>query len=264
MSGEILSGLLEIAKVPGLMKEVYGDLAKPGVSQVGKMFGTILGLGNTALWPIAFANGAAEIALKENLERLRVRLSKVPIEQVLPAAPEIGVPLAEKMAISRDASIANLYVELLAKASIENQSALVHPAFIGMLEALSPDEAYLLPYFNNRLPKIDIILSSDDGATFRYVFKNQINLSLPRPLEFPINFFSYLNNLQRLGVIEISDTLRVKEDGDPYLPLEAIYRPMAESMATPNSNEKAIVKRGMISATEFGKLFIRACTQALE
>lgn len=263
MNGEILSGLLEITKVPGLMKEVYGDLAKPGVSQVGKMFGTILGLGNTALWPIAFANGAAEIALRENLERLRIRLSKIPIEQVIPAVPEIGVPLAEKIAISRDVSIAVLYVELLAKASIESQSALVHPAFIAMLEALSPDEAYLLPYFNNRLPKIDIKLSSDGGVTFRYVLKNKINLSLPRPLEFPINFSGYLNNLQRLGIIEISDTLRVKEDPDPYLPLEAVYRALAESMTTPDSNEEAIVNRGMISATEFGKLFIRACTQTL-
>jgi hypothetical protein len=32
-----------------LLKEIYTDLAKPGVSQVGLAIGTILGLGNTAL-----------------------------------------------------------------------------------------------------------------------------------------------------------------------------------------------------------------------
>jgi hypothetical protein len=41
-----------IASVPELMKEIYSDLAKPGVSQVGKNLGCILGLGNTALYPI--------------------------------------------------------------------------------------------------------------------------------------------------------------------------------------------------------------------
>lgn len=46
-------------KVPGLIVEVYGDLAKPGVQQVGKALETVLGLGNTILWPLALANARA-------------------------------------------------------------------------------------------------------------------------------------------------------------------------------------------------------------
>jgi len=46
----------EVIQTPGLLKEIYGDLAKPGVSQVGKALSTVVGLGNTILWPVALLN----------------------------------------------------------------------------------------------------------------------------------------------------------------------------------------------------------------
>lgn len=259
MSGELIAVLRELGKAPGLLKEVYGDLAKPGVTEVGKAIGNILGLGNTALWPIALANGAADIALKANLERLRVRLSSVPSTDISQVPPEVGVPLTEKMAIIRDGSIAALYVELLAKASINFQSHFVHPAFVNLVENLSPDEAYILPYFEKRLPKVDVRLVADSGTVFKYVFKNRIELPLPRSLDFPINFDGYINNLQRLGIIEISDNLQIKEEIDPYQLLINMYGPLSESIAKSDGFGKPVITKGMISPTEFGKLFIRAC-----
>ena len=65
----------EITQIPGLLKEVYGDLAKPGVEQVGKALGTVIGLGNTILWPIALANEKAstvkrgQVQIKPNVLR---------------------------------------------------------------------------------------------------------------------------------------------------------------------------------------------------
>jgi len=55
----------------GLLKEVYGDLVKPGVSQVGQAIGTILGLGNTVLWPIQMLNEKARLTIELNLESYR-------------------------------------------------------------------------------------------------------------------------------------------------------------------------------------------------
>jgi len=39
-----------------LIKEIYGDLAKPGVTQVGNALGTVIGLLNTCLSPIKYLN----------------------------------------------------------------------------------------------------------------------------------------------------------------------------------------------------------------
>ena len=64
----------EIAQSPAILKEIYGDLTKPSVQQVGKALGTIIGLGNTVLWPFALLNEKAKIALERNLERYRIIL----------------------------------------------------------------------------------------------------------------------------------------------------------------------------------------------
>ena len=53
-----------------LLKEIYGDLLKPGVSQVGKAIGTLIGLGNTILWPLLLLNESARIAIDKNLENI--------------------------------------------------------------------------------------------------------------------------------------------------------------------------------------------------
>lgn len=69
------NGWLQVAqeglKVPGLLIEIYGDIARPGVRQVGKALETVIGLGNTILWPIALANEHSRMALENNLERYR-------------------------------------------------------------------------------------------------------------------------------------------------------------------------------------------------
>ena len=95
----------EALKIPALLVEIYGDLARPGVRQVGKALENVLGFGNTILWPIAWANERSRIALESNLERYRVRMEQVPQEKVIAVAPEIGVPIAEKLAYVRDENV---------------------------------------------------------------------------------------------------------------------------------------------------------------
>ena len=94
MDDELLNSL---TRSPEILLEVYRDLAKPGVQQVGKALGTVLGLGNTILWPIHLINEKSRLALESNLERYRVKLEHVSQEDICSVAPEIGVPIAEKL-----------------------------------------------------------------------------------------------------------------------------------------------------------------------
>ena len=109
--------LKELAQVPGLLKEIYGDLAKPGAAQAGKALSTIIGLGNTILWPFALANERAKIALEANLQKYRIRMESTPEEEVVEVAPEIGTPIAEKLGYVTNEQLSDMYIELLAKAS---------------------------------------------------------------------------------------------------------------------------------------------------
>ena len=56
----LLPMIKEALQLPGLLKEIYGDALKPGVSQVGKALGTILGLGTTVLLPVYWVNERRE------------------------------------------------------------------------------------------------------------------------------------------------------------------------------------------------------------
>jgi hypothetical protein len=111
----ILAGALAAHR--GLIKEIYGDLVKPGVTQVGKAVETILGLGNTILWPLQMLNGRAKIALENNFEKYREQLKDVSEADIISVRPEVGVPILEKLAYVTDDEISQLYINLLAKAS---------------------------------------------------------------------------------------------------------------------------------------------------
>ena len=81
----------------GILKEIYVDVARPGVSQVGQAIGTIIGLGNIILWPLQLLNERAKVALERNLENYRERLKQVPESDITPVRPEVGVPILENL-----------------------------------------------------------------------------------------------------------------------------------------------------------------------
>ena len=145
----ILAGALTAHK--DLIQEIYGDLFKPGVSQVGKALETILGLGNTILWPIQVLNGRAKIALENNFEKYRQQLKDVSDADIISVRPEVGVPILEKLAYVTDDEISDLYINLLAKASTTQTAQFAHPSFVNIINNLSPDEAILLKSFRGIL-----------------------------------------------------------------------------------------------------------------
>jgi hypothetical protein len=67
----ISSGLLLGSK--DLIKEIYGDLAKPGVAQVGKAIGNLIGI---VLTPLNWSHDKVQMAATANLEKITGRGSK--------------------------------------------------------------------------------------------------------------------------------------------------------------------------------------------
>jgi hypothetical protein len=121
VGGEALTIVKEAAQIPGLLKEIYGDLAKPGVKQIGNALGTILGLGKTILWPLMLINERTKITLQRNLEKYRRQIQDVPKEQIVPVAPEVGVPISEKLAYVTNEELSN-FVRKPSRQSIDNEN----------------------------------------------------------------------------------------------------------------------------------------------
>ncbi|WP_275270509.1 DUF4393 domain-containing protein [Limnobacter sp. P1] len=253
----------EALKVPGLLVEIYGDLARPGVKQAGRALETVMGLGNTILWPIAWANERSRIALETNLEKYRQRLESIPEEKIVGVAPEIGVPIAEKLAYVTDEQLSDMYVRLLATASNVDTLGNAHPSFVNVVNNLSPDEARLLVYFVQRrdMPIVQATAVVPKEGSHSVLGGPFVPPEVTKDLVFPGNIDAYLSNLSGLGLV----TVRYDEwlaDGSIYEPLEASNRAALtkriESIPQLAGRELKF-GRGLAQRTSFGLKFIQAC-----
>lgn len=261
------NGWLQVAqealKVPGLLVEIYGDIAKPGVKQAGRALETVVGLGNTVLWPIAWANERARIALEKNLEKYRRQMEAVPDEKVVGVAPEIGVPIAEKLSYVTDEQLSNLYVKLLATASNQETLGHAHPSFVNVINNLSPDEAHLLEYFVSRdsmpfvIAKAVVVSDASHSAVSGAIVPKEALSGLV----FPLNMDAYLGNLEGLGLLEVRDDLWISDDAI-YAPLRERHKDELEAMFAERkelADRKLDFIKGAVKCTSFGRKFIAAC-----
>ncbi|MCE5181879.1 MAG: DUF4393 domain-containing protein [Betaproteobacteria bacterium] len=252
--------LNEIAQSPAILKEVYGDLAKPGVQQAGKALSTIIGLGNTMLWPIALLNEKAKIALKENLEKYRKKMEGISVEDVCEVAPEVGVPIAEKLSYVTNEELSEMYTELLTNASQNQKANIAHPGFVNIINNISPDEAILMKSVRNipGIPFIEVRLMLKNKNEWNTLNSMMPGLACLSELHYPNNIHAYMSNLEGLGVFQIRQ--------DIYMVGENIYEPLEEYARTQYSifeksdGDLALAfPRGKIEITPFARLLMNAC-----
>jgi hypothetical protein len=252
--------LKEIAKSPAILKEVYGDLAKPGVQQAGKALSTIIGLGNTILWPIALMNEKAKIALEENLEKYRIKMKDSQEEEVCEVAPEVGVPIAEKLSYVTNEELSEMYTELLANASQSQKANVAHPSFVNVISNISPDEAILMKSIRSMpgIPFIEVRLKFKNRNEWNTLNSMIAGLSCLSKLRYPNNVHAYVSNLEGLGIFQVRQ--------DIYMAGKNIYEPLEENAkATYSAAEKSAedqtltFQRGKIEITPFARLLMKAC-----
>ena len=261
MEKEVIPELVSaITKEKGLLTEIYHDMGKPGVSQVGNAIGTICGLCNSLLLPIALANEKCKSILHKNMESYRKQLQDQPEETITEVPPEIGVPILDKFSYITNDEISDLYVNLLSKASITHSNSLAHPAFAKIIESLSPDEALILKFLIGKrsIPFVDFIVRGR-GGRFKTLDMGVTNLSLHVNLQYTGNIQAYLSNLEALGII--NSRRDVWEDDHKYY--EEILANLTPTNVNTEKGEKQDYNKGVFDITDFGKLFIKACCQKI-
>lgn len=265
MPNEWLEIIREAAKLPALLADIYGDLLKPGVKQAGKALDTVIGLGNTVLWPVALANEKARIALERNLEKYRVQLEDIAEDRISAIPPEIGVPIAEKLSYVTDSELSNLYVNLLAKASTIDTSHFAHPSFVNVINNLCPDEAIYLKELHKRgeLPFLIAKLVKKGANEWRTFGDLLTAIETNIQMTFPHNATAYLSNFEGLGLIQIRRDIFIIADG-LYESLEAVYKPKYEDVPFDRETNEFKFERGKIEITPFGNLFMNACLTTLK
>jgi hypothetical protein len=176
--------------------------------------------------------------------------------------------------VRQGAAMRERYLNLLAAAMDSETSARVHPAFLSILRQLTPDEVRIIGMFQHDGPYPLLTV----GARYKFGGPIRTELRLFSPLaieagcEQPERLPLYLDNLSRLGIVELRKT-RVADDTRPFRALEAhptvkaaIARaetrapaPLATPPAADDDPIVADLQRHALYVTSFGRQFYEAC-----
>jgi hypothetical protein len=213
------------------VKKIYEDGLSPAVQEGGKALADVVkGL---RLFTAPFQlMGAYQDRLVKYLDKVREGVAE---EKQIQAPAFISGPIIEKLKyLEEENYLTDLYLNLLSRAINKERINEAHPAFLHIIDQLSPDEAHILYLTKENDLELHKTSSLDKDRKFVHDLRF---ISLPGALTVQLNFLQnslmYIEHLQSLNLVSI--TMELKE--------EPVKR-------------KEIYSVGY---SEFGKLFINAC-----
>lgn len=250
-----------VKSTPNILGELYQDLAQPSVRAIGNALGTVFEFSTAILLPLKLKNEKLKINFKKNLDDYKEKLGKIPEEKRCEVHPQIGTPIMEKLTYTTNDEIADLFTTLLANASNIDMVNTAHPAFVDMIEKLSPDEARIIKYLKDRteLQYCTFRANAKTGTGFNVLYKKVTLIPFDVDLLFPNNVPAYIANLVSIGVLSDANNL-YKTDKSTYEKIRAMYDfKKLEEQLVPNVMKSVKIIEGYYDITEFGRLFIHAC-----
>lgn len=234
-----------------VIKEAYSDAVAPAMREFGKIGEDAVKVARLALFPIQY--GAL---LQDRLARyLAKALEKVPEERRIAPRDAVMLPVAEKLRNEDEDGnpIADLYVNLLARAMDRERLGDAHPAFVHLIGQLAPDEILILLQLSAQRHRVFFRRAPGDPAMLHAqvapllqrlpdpVVTELLNAGVrPEDLAQPELFLTFLEHLVALGIVEYTNVPRSDESKN----LSFLFNGF---------------EYHYIQLTAFGHLFHRAC-----
>ncbi|MBM7579993.1 DUF4393 domain-containing protein [Jeotgalibacillus terrae] len=240
---------------------VYEDALQPAAKELGKGLHTLAQVVNVAISPLkALVWGYDQIS--EHLDKkLTEKLENVPVENIITPDPSVAVPAIESLRYNaHKEEIREMYTSLIASAMDKEQAKRAHPSFVEILKQLTPDEAKIFATFTNHMSRAVIKLRALNQNDDHYTYRLQEFTVIPYSIncEYPELGPSYINNLVRLGLIDINYTSYATLPNS-YEPIYEHQKFKAEMQFIENNNMRSEVKRGTLCRTQFGENFYKTC-----
>lgn len=241
----------------GVLKELYTDIAHP----VLKPTGEILSMFPRTLK--AFLSGwdkwliNREESLKLTARAIEAKLSNIEESKICEPEPYVAIPAIQQLCICQNSDeLRDMYANLLATSMIIDQKYKVHPSFVEIIKQLNPDEAKFLRSFNGRklFPLVDVRLQSPLKDGSYNDLRRNVTYQGYDVVENKDKIGSYLDNLNRLGIITIEDSHLI----DDHL-YDSTIKYIEDTMFVPEITSdgwKRIYRKHLFELTDFGKLFI--------
>ncbi|MBW1764140.1 MAG: DUF4393 domain-containing protein, partial [Deltaproteobacteria bacterium] len=161
-----------------------------------------------------------------------------------------------------DDSLQELWARLIANATDPDKNIDLHPAFIEIINQLSPDEAKILIKFEE-IAEFSVILSAEVKIDLKQkevgIIGNGLYDSLKNEYFFMCthltlkaseNVMLYIDNLLRLQIIEFTNILE---------PIDKYPRVGIPVLTGTDYDKLEVMRKEHLQFTEFGKKFLNAC-----
>lgn len=253
-----------IDAVTGLVKAVpvYQDAVQPAAKQVGQSLEVVAKTVNIALAPIKALVWGYEKIEGYISKSVTEKLKNVPEENITTPPPNIAGPAVESLRYTgHDEKLRELYANLIANAMDKETIHKAHPGFVEIIKNLSSDEALLLKVFidTQQIPLIDVKATViEKGSGYSIMSENFSHISNMVKLTRPDLIPTYINNLCRLGILDIPSMVSISNP-NTYEPLESDKQlEPIKILIEQTMKRKMSFKRKVVKPTTFGRQFIQS------
>jgi hypothetical protein len=233
-----ISGIGEIVNSK-IAENIYEDTASGALKEVGKIGADLAKTARLFLAPFQ-VTALFQTRFEKYLKSLEGR---VPEECRIEVHPQISGPALESMRYIDETEVLwSMFCELLSKAADSRNVQYVHPSFVHILKQLTRDEVLLLSkLYDEPFLQTDTLELNREKNEWQN--KETVDTTIPYgELHNPESFRIYYSHLESLSLITW-----------PITKEQAIYE-HEEGLQT------GIRQTSNIALTEFGKLFVDACT----
>lgn len=247
-----------VGKALKTVPDLYNDGLKPSVQETGKLLARIPKAINAALSPLDnwMANKEYDAELTKKL--LGKKLENVNPEEIVSPASYVAIPALQALSYSMDSDeLRNMYANLLAKSMNINEKDKVHPCFVEIIKQMSPTDVKVFKSMVESPinPIINIQIKTDGIMGANTIIRHITGMVIA-----PINEISIsLDNLQKSGLLYISDDMSYTNVGFYDLVKRSLYYLFARDSYHPAQNQKMIDQYGHIEITDLGKAFYDVC-----
>lgn len=255
---EIAKVVCEIVdKVP-----VYQDAIQPAARELGQGLRIVAKAVNAALTPVEGFIWGVEKIRDFVRERVTSKLENVPPEEIQQPKAHIAVPAIEALRYTgEEGNLSELYANLLATSMDRATAYRAHPGFVDMIKNMCPDEARIMRFLstNQYYPIINIksVAVSDNSFLVRHRHLSLIGLDAK--CEHVPLASNYLDNLERLGLLQVETMVKMSHEG-AYARIEEHpeVKKIIEDLKKVEGRRVEIEKI-RLAVTDLGQQFIRSC-----
>lgn len=253
-------------------KDVYADTVQPTAKNVGGFFGTLSGFFNhVVMYPLKKLNIRYEqkaVAFEKEMEH---KYNSIPEKERVEPQLHIVGPTMESLKYNiMDDDLAELFSNLLVSDMDMRTQNLCTPAFVKVIEQLSPADARVFKTIFNEcakaetipICKMDLWKIDDEKRKIRKEYLPLYLVDIEVDKLNPNDVSKSLQNLERLGLLTI-DFLKWRSDDEVYNKLiNNSYIESLKAWANQITGESYIAKvgsKGLLELNDFARDFAKVC-----